>query len=52
MLDRAALFRAPWLGPWVYWILVAALFVVAPWLLLRALRSAVGGAPPAPGHPR
>jgi hypothetical protein len=52
MLDRAALFRAPWLGPWVYWILVAALFVVAPWLLLRALRTAVGGAPPAPGHPR
>jgi hypothetical protein len=52
MLDRAALFRAPWLGPWIYWILVAALLVGAPWLLLRALRSATAGAPPAPGHPR
>jgi len=52
MLDRAALFRAPWLGPWVYWILAAALVVGAPWLLLRALRSAVDGAEPAAGDPR
>jgi hypothetical protein len=52
MLDRAALFRAPWLGPWAYWILAAAFVVVAPWLVLRALRAAVGGAEPAAGRPR
>jgi hypothetical protein len=52
MLDRAALFRAPWLGPWIYWILAAALVVVAPWLVLRALGAAVAGAPPDPGRPR
>lgn len=52
MLDRAALFRAPWLGPWAYWILAVALAVGAPWLLLRALRSAVGATQPTPGHPR
>jgi hypothetical protein len=52
MLDRAALFRAPWLGPWAYWILAAASVVVAPWLVLRALRAAVGGAEPAAGPPR
>jgi hypothetical protein len=52
MLDRAALFRAPWLGPWAYWILAFALAVGAPWLLLRALRSATDGTEPAPGHPR
>jgi hypothetical protein len=52
MLDRAALFRAPWLGPWVYWILAVALLLGAPWLILRALRSAGDGGRPAPGHPR
>jgi hypothetical protein len=52
MLDRAALFRAPWLGPWAYWILAVALVVVAPWLLLRAVRSAAAGAQPAAGRPR
>jgi hypothetical protein len=50
MLDRAALFRAPWLGPWVYWILAAALLVGAPWLVLRAVRAAAGDGPPAAGH--
>lgn len=40
LLDRAALFRAPWLGPWAYWILLVALVAGAPWLILRALRAA------------
>ena len=52
MLDRAALFRAPWLGAWAYWILAVALVVGAPWLLLRALRSAAGGAEPVASPPR
>ena len=52
MLDRAALFRAQWLGSWAYVMLAAALLVGAPWLVVRALRSAIGGAPPAPDHPR
>ncbi len=52
MLDRAALFRAPWVGAWAYWILAVALVVAGPWLVLRALRSAVDGAEPAAGRPR
>jgi hypothetical protein len=49
---RMALFRAPWLGAWAYWILAVTLVAVAPWLLLRALRSATGGAEPAARPPR
>ncbi len=48
LLDRAALFRAPWLGPWLWWILIVALVAGGPWLLLRALRAAVEGASAAP----
>jgi hypothetical protein len=40
ILDRAALFRAPWLGAWIYVVLAVALFVVAPWLLVRAVQAA------------
>jgi hypothetical protein len=52
MLDRAALFRAPWLGAWAYWILAVALVLGAPWLLLRALRTAAVAAEPDAGRPR
>jgi hypothetical protein len=48
LLDRAALFRAPWLGAWAYWILAVALVLGAPYLLLRALRAAAVGAEPEP----
>lgn len=40
ILDRAALFRAPWLGSWIYVVLAALLFGVAPWLLVRAVQAA------------
>ena len=40
ILDRAALFRAPWLGSWIYVVLAALLLVVAPWLLVRAVQAA------------
>jgi hypothetical protein len=52
LFARMALFRAPWLGAWAYWILAVALVGGAPWLLLRALRSAAGGAEPAAPTPR
>jgi hypothetical protein len=47
IFTRAALFRAPWVGAWVYVVLAALLLVVAPWLLVRAVRAASEG--PAPG---
>ena len=40
ILDRAALFRGPWVGPWVYVVLAALLLVVVPWLLVRAVQAA------------
>jgi hypothetical protein len=40
ILDRAALFRVPWLGPWIYVVLAALLLLVAPWLLVRAVEAA------------
>jgi hypothetical protein len=40
ILDRAALFRFPWLGSWIYVVLAALLLVVAPWLLVRAVGAA------------
>jgi hypothetical protein len=44
MLDRAALFRFPWMGAWTYVVLAVLLLVGAPWLLVRALASATGEA--------
>jgi hypothetical protein len=37
MFDRASLFRAPWLGAWAYWVLLAGIVVVAPLALWRAM---------------
>lgn len=45
ILDRAALFRVPWLGPWVYVLLAALLVLVAPWLLVRAAGAAARESP-------
>jgi hypothetical protein len=39
ILDRAALFRADWVGVWTYLLLAAAVLLAVPWLLIRALRS-------------
>jgi hypothetical protein len=41
MFDRAALFRAQWVGAWTYWLLALLCVVAVPLLLVRALRSAV-----------
>jgi hypothetical protein len=41
MFDRAALFRADWVGAWVYWVLALLCVFAVPLLLVRALRSAV-----------
>ncbi|HET6448699.1 MAG TPA: hypothetical protein VFG31_06270 [Conexibacter sp.] len=40
VLARAALFRAGWIGAWLYWALLAAVLVVVPALLVVALRAA------------
>ena len=41
MFDRAALFRAGWVGAWTYWVLALLCVLAVPLLLVRALRSAV-----------
>jgi hypothetical protein len=41
MLDRAALFRAQWLGAWTYWLLGALVVLAVPALLVGALRAAM-----------
>jgi hypothetical protein len=41
MFERASLWRPSWVGPWVYWTLLALLVIGAPVLLTRALLSAV-----------
>ncbi len=48
MLARAALFRGDWIGPWLYWLLLAAVALGVPLLLARALWSAASeeGEPP------
>ena len=49
---RAALFRPPFVGPWLFWILLAALVLGAPLMLWRALRrslEATPGPPPEAG---
>ena len=37
MADRAALFRAAWVGPWTYLVLALLVLVAVPALLVRAL---------------
>jgi len=39
-LDRAALFHASWLEPWMLWALAAILALVCPFLVARALVAA------------
>jgi hypothetical protein len=41
MAQRSDLFRFPGMSPWIYLALAVALVVAGPWLLLRALRSAL-----------
>jgi hypothetical protein len=41
MFDRAALFRAQWVGAWTYWVLGVLVLLAVPALLVRALRAAV-----------
>jgi hypothetical protein len=52
-IDHAALFRAGWVGPWVYWLLLGLLAIGAPVLLGFALWRAAGedepDSPDAPG---
>jgi hypothetical protein len=40
MVDRAALFRAQWLGTWTYWLLAALVLLGVPVLLAGAVRAA------------
>lgn len=39
ILDRAALFRPPWVSPALYWVLLALLVTAVPLLLGRALQQ-------------
>ncbi|MCW2951653.1 MAG: hypothetical protein JWQ48_823 [Conexibacter sp.] len=39
MLQRAALFRGGWIGPWLYWLLLVVVLLAVPALIVRALRS-------------
>jgi hypothetical protein len=49
VLARAALFRVPGMGAWVYVLLAAVLLIGAPVLLVRAVEAAAREAPPAGG---
>lgn len=57
MVERAALFHGGFAGPWLYWILLAAVVIGLPLLLARAVRAAAAegedsrnraGGPPQP----
>lgn len=37
MLERASLFRGGWIGPWLYWLLLAGVLLAVPALIVRAL---------------
>jgi hypothetical protein len=37
---RASLFRPSWIGPWLYWLLVAVLAGATAWLALRLIPTA------------
>jgi|SRR5829696_1045461 len=39
MIDRAALFRAHWIGAWTYWVLAALVLIGVPALLVAAMRA-------------
>jgi hypothetical protein len=41
--ERAALFRAGWVGLWTYALLAALMLLAVPALLVRALRDAAAG---------
>jgi hypothetical protein len=41
---RASLFRFSWLRSWMYYVLLATLLLVGPWLLVRALDTGAGAA--------
>jgi hypothetical protein len=47
MVERAQLFRFPWLGVWAYVVLIPALAVAAPRLLARAIAAAAEESPDA-----
>jgi hypothetical protein len=49
MARRAALFRPPWVGAWLYYVLLALLLVVPPVLLGASLRRMVGARDARPG---
>jgi hypothetical protein len=40
MLERAALFRAQWIGVWTYWLLGALVLLAVPALIVLAIRAA------------
>jgi hypothetical protein len=37
--ERASVFRPGWVGPWLYWLLAAAVLLGIPVLLARALSA-------------
>jgi hypothetical protein len=37
--ERAALFKAGWVGPWIFWLLLVVALVALPLALARAVRS-------------
>jgi hypothetical protein len=41
MLQRMALFRGGWIGPWLYWLLLAVVLLGVPALLIGALAQAL-----------
>ena len=51
VLERAALFNASWVAPWLLWGLAAAFAIAVPALLTGALRGALRDpGPPGPGE--
>jgi hypothetical protein len=44
VFERASLFRPAFVGPWVFWVLLLGLVVLAPLALVAALRAALGSA--------
>jgi hypothetical protein len=39
VVDRTALFRPGWVGPWTYWLLGLVVLLAVPALLIRAVRA-------------
>ena len=42
VFDRASVFRPGWVGPWLFWLLSAAVLLGVPLLLARALAESEG----------